>query len=95
MVTITSICNRCGSANIVKNGSNGSGNPKYKCKDCRFGGVFKSLRKTEAEKEQVLKAALERNSSRGVGRIFNISHQTVLNWVKKKPSPSWTKWRSP
>ena len=77
-------CKRCNSTNIVKNGSNGSGNPKYKCKDCGFGGVFQSKRKSEKEKELVLKAAEERSSSRGVGRIFGISHQTVLNWIKKK-----------
>ena len=84
MVVSYSSCKRCDSTNIVKNGSNSSSNPKYKCKDCGFGGVFQSKRKSKKEKELVLKAAEERSSSRGIGRIFGISHQTVLNWIKKK-----------
>jgi len=77
-ITKSHTCSCCSSTNIVKNGS---GNPKYKCKDC---GVFKSLRKSEEEKEMLIRASQERCSSRGLGRIFGISHQTALNWIKKK-----------
>jgi len=69
---------------ILRNGSNGVGNPKTKCKDCGFSGVIKSKRADEATKEKVAKAYQERSSLRGVGRIFGISHQTVLTWTKKK-----------
>lgn len=79
-------CRKCGSTNLVRNGSNGSGNPKCKCKDCGFGGVIK-LKKgvDEATKEKIAKAYQERSSLRGVARIFGVSHQSVLNWTKKKP----------
>jgi len=81
MVTKSHTCSCCKSTNIVKNGS---GNSKYKCKDCGFGGVFKSIRKSEEEKEMLIRASQERCSSRGLARIFGISHQTALNWIKKK-----------
>ena len=90
MVSEVKCCRKCGSSKIVRNGSNSAGNPKYKCKDCGFGGVFESVRKSEAVKEQVIRAAQERSSSRGLGRIFGISHVTALNWIKKKPSDSQT-----
>lgn len=85
MITESKKCRSCGSTNLVKNGSNGVGNPKSKCKDCGFSGVIETKRADEATKEKVAKAYQERSSLRGVGRIFGISHQTVLTWTKKKP----------
>ncbi len=66
------------------------GNPKYKCKSCGFGGVFQTVRKDEAFKEMVVRAAQDRSSSRGLARTFQISYQTALRWIKKKPSRSLT-----
>ena len=40
MITKALTCRKCGSTNLVKNGSNGVGNPKSKCKDCGFSGVI-------------------------------------------------------
>jgi len=79
-----------GSDQIIKNGSNGVGNPKYKCKACGFGGVFQSRRPSAEFKETVVRAAQERSSSRGLSRTFGISHQTALNWIKKKMKASLT-----
>lgn len=90
MVTELKTCNNCGSTHIVKNGSNSSGNPKYKCRHCGFGGVFQTVRKSEEFKEQVVRAAQERTSSRGLARAFGISHETALRWIKKKQNPSQT-----
>lgn len=84
MISVILKCRKCGSCNLVKNGSNGVGNPKSKCKDCGFSGVIKTKRLDEATKSKVAKAYQERSSLRGVGRIFGISHQTVLTWTKKK-----------
>jgi len=81
-------CRKCGSDRIVKNGSNGVGNPKYKCKACGFGGVFESRQPSEETKALLLKAAEERSSSRGLARIFGVSHQTALNWIKKSGEPT-------
>jgi len=90
MVIEKKCCHRCGSDQIVKNGYNGVGNPKYKCKSCGFGGVFQSKRPSEEFKETVIRAAQERSSSRGLARTFGISHVTALRWIKKKPNPSQT-----
>ena len=88
MVTEQKCCHKCGSNQIVKNGTNGVGNPKYKCKSCGFGGVFQSRLPSEEFKETVIRAAQERSSSRGLSRTFGISHQTALNWIKKKRKDS-------
>lgn len=86
MLAVCLTCKKCGSVDLVKNGYNSSNNPKYKCKSCGFSGVISSKRKSETEKDLLIKACQERCSSRGLGRIFGVSHQTVLNWIKKKPS---------
>lgn len=78
-------CRECGSTNLVKNGSNGVGNPKSKCKDCGFSGVLHRKTADESTKKKIAMAYQERSSLRGVGRIFGVSHQSVLNWTKKKP----------
>ena len=90
MIAEVKACKKCGSEQLVRNGSNGVGNPRYKCKACGFSGVITTRRYDEATKEQVLRAAQERSSSRGLKRIFGISHQTALNWIKKKQNPSQT-----
>ena len=83
MITENFNCRKCQSADVVKNGSNASGNPKFKCNDCGFTGVIKSLRKSDEVKEQLIKAAQERVSSRGLGRMFGVSGNTALRWIKK------------
>ena len=85
MITEHTKCRRRQSSNIVRNGSNSSGNAKYKCKDCNFGGVFVSRCKSDEFKETVIRASQEHSSSRGLARVFGISHQTALNWIKKSP----------
>ena len=77
-------CRQCGSQRIKRNGHTKKGSARYQCKDC---GVTRVLEPNEVysntQKELVLKAYQERASFRGVGRIFDISPQTVFNWVKK------------
>ncbi len=87
MITTLHSCARCQGTALVRNGTNSANNPKYKCKTCGFSGVLVTRRKSATEKEQAVAAYQERASARGVGRIFGISHQTALNWVKKKPAP--------
>ena len=76
-------CRRCGSKELIKNGTNGSGNAKYRCKTCTHNGVIQNKHYSEDFKEQVVRASQERCSSRGLARIFGISHQTALRWIKK------------
>ena len=90
MITEVQACKKCGSKQLVRNGANAVGNPRYKCKECGFSGVIKSKQYDETTKELVLRAAQERSSSRGLQRIFGMSHQTALNWIKKKQNPSQT-----
>jgi IS1 family transposase/transposase-like protein len=81
--TITFTCRSCGSANIIRNGTNKCGNPQYHCKDC---GVYRVLapqkRYSSQTKEQVLKAYRERMSLRGVERVFTVCRQTVMKWLQ-------------
>lgn len=76
-------CHQCGSINIVRNGTNRIGQEQYHCHDC---GVFRVLKPKRTQqnqtKHQVLKACLERCSLRGVARIFKISRNTIISWVK-------------
>jgi transposase-like protein len=78
-------CRACGSANITPAGSNRNGSKRYKCKDC---GVCRVLELkpiyTEEKKEEILKAYHERGSMRGMNRIYGVSVQTLINWLKKK-----------
>jgi insertion element IS1 protein InsB len=82
--TTTYTCRSCGSDNIIKNGTNKCGNPQYHCKDC---GVYRVLKPKEhssdATREQVLRAAQERVSLRGLERIFKVCRQTVAQWVRE------------
>jgi len=76
-------CRSCGSANIIRNGTNKCGNPQYHCKDC---GVYRVVnpkqRHSPETREQVLRAARERVSLRGIERIFKVCRQTVAKWIK-------------
>ncbi len=86
MVIEKKCCHRCGSDQIVKNGHNGVGNPKYKA--CGFGGVFQTKRPSEEFKETVIRAAQERSSSRGLARTFGISHVLGMDCTLPSNSPS-------
>lgn len=93
--TITYRCDRCGSINLVRNGTNKCGNPQYHCKDCGAYRVLKPQpRPTDADKHQVLRTYRERASLRGLERIFGICRQTIMKWlaehVEKLPSVEQT-----
>ena len=79
----TYTCDQCGSSNLVKNGTNKCGNPQYHCKDC---GVYRVLNPQigydDAKRQQVLRAAQERVSLRGLERIFGIARQTIARWIR-------------
>ncbi len=81
--TITHTCRTCKSTNIVKNGTNRCGTAQYHCKDC---GTYRVLQPksvySEAEKQTVLQACLERSSLRGIQRIFGVARQTIAGWMK-------------
>ena len=82
--TITHTCRSCGSANIIRNGTNKCGNPQYHRKDC---GVYRVLtpqvRHSATTRQQVLRAAQERVNLSGIERIFGVSRQTVARWIRQ------------
>lgn len=90
MISEVKSCKKCSSTELVRNGSNAVGNPRYKCKSCGFSGVIKTRQYDEATQDLVIRAAQERSSSRGLSRVFGMSHQTALNWIKKKQNHSPT-----
>ena len=89
ITTITHVCPKCSSENIVKNGHDYKGSQKYRCNGC---GSYGTLHKVERDehREQIKRAVLERLSLRAIERIFNIARPTinahVLEWVAALPS---------
>lgn len=85
LVTASKLCPRCGSENIVKNGSDYKGDQKFHCKDCgAFGTIDAIGRYSEERKEEILRAYLERCSMRGISRIFGIARETLARWLMEK-----------
>ena len=81
--TITYTCRLCGNDNIIKNRTNKCGTPQYHCKDCGVYRVLKSKeRHSQETREQVLKAAQERVSLRGIERIFDVCRPSVAKWIQ-------------
>jgi len=81
--TITYTCRKCGSLDIVKNGTNQCGSPQYHCHSC---GAYQTLQPKKASatrtKELILKTYQERASLRGLERIFCVTRQTVSRWIR-------------
>ena len=83
MVIEKKCCHKCSSEQIVKNGSNGSGNLKYKCKSCGFGRVFQTVRTSEEFRETVVRLAQERPLL--WGSDFGGRTDGIQNPTSKKP----------
>ena len=81
--TTTYTCRRCGSTDIVKNGTNKCNSPQYHCKVC---GAYRTLRPKDSPagraKSLILKTYRERASLRGVERIFQVARQTIARWLR-------------
>ncbi len=85
MVTITLTCAHCGGTDLTRNGHAPNGKQKLRCKGCG-----RSSRRDPASRayapdfrERALAAYHERCSMRGVCRLFGISRQTLVTWLKK------------
>ena len=77
-------CPRCKSESNVKNGIV-RGNQRYKCNDCGYNYTFDYSYFAEKEKKRRfgLSMYLEGLGFHSIGRLLNVSHVTVMNWVKK------------
>ncbi len=79
------LCRHCGSDQLVKNGYARNGKQKYKCRTCsRQSRENPGSRAYSPErKAEILRAAEERSSLRGLTRTFGVSRTTVIAWQKK------------
>ena len=73
---------------MVKNGKDKVGEQTYVCRGCgrRFRPGALPVAHSEDVRQQVFAALHERSSIRGVQRQFGIHRNTVIRWLKKKPS---------
>jgi insertion element IS1 protein InsB len=80
---IREVCPKCGSEKYKKNGHIHNGKQNYRCKECGRQFVidyeFKDIK--DFEKELINKALLERNSLRGICRIFSVSLTWLLGYL--------------
>lgn len=68
---------------VVKAGFNPGGSQRYRCHHCRkYFTANPSPRGLEpALQKQALKLYLEGTSFRAIGRLLNVHHQSVINWI--------------
>ncbi len=76
-------CLHCGSPALVKAGHNASGSQRYQCKRCkRHSTLAPNPSGYDAElRERARQLAVEGNGLRAIGRLLNVTHQTVANWL--------------
>ena len=84
MVIQTVLCYHCGSADIIRFGFQNN-RQRYKCHACSKTSCANkgSNAYDETLKVQILAAYHERGSMRAMTRIFGVSRNTVLAWLKK------------
>jgi insertion element IS1 protein InsB len=79
-------CPYCKSRDIVKNGFNGVGTPKFLCKACsrQFVENSKNPRITKEQKELIDKLLRERISMAGIARVVGVSERWLQTYVNQK-----------
>lgn len=79
-------CKKCESVKNIKNGIVG-GKQRYKCKDCGYSfreGDERTSERAAAKKALcVLLYALCKGSFRRIGKLMNIHHSQVYDWVRE------------
>ncbi len=82
-------CPHCGSAALIKFGTNRSGTPRCRCRGCErtFTPSPKSRAMTPEREALILRALTERISQRGIARALKVGRQTVRA-VRKKGRPA-------
>lgn len=68
----------------MKNGKNPSGSQRWFCQDCQRTYTPKAMPMGygQAKHRQALRLYLEGMSYRAIGRMLEVHHQTVINWVE-------------
>jgi transposase-like protein len=77
-------CPDCKSESSVKNGII-KGVQRYKCKSCgcNYTVGYEQVSEKEKKRRFGLSMYLEGLGFHSIGRLLNVSHVTVMNWVKK------------
>jgi len=83
-------CRHCGSSGVVKYGIAPNGKQKYLCRECKRQSRDNPtpVGYSSERREEILRAYQERSSLRGLERTFGVHRETVIGWLKKKPSRS-------
>jgi transposase-like protein len=77
------LCENCGSSNIVKNGTNKSGNIIYHCNNCNIYKTINLSKYTDKQKKIIIEIYNEYESLRLITKMFNISKSTLWDWIQK------------
>lgn len=75
-------CPRCQSTNFRKDGIVKE-KQRYFCKDCQYHFTVKHRGKSKATKRNALLLYLEGLGFRSIGRVLQVSHVSVFNWIKE------------
>ena len=77
-------CEHCDSDQTVKDGKNGSGSQRYKCKTCgrHFTPASNAIGYALAVRQQAVEMYVDGQNYRRTGRNLRVNHQSVVNWVK-------------
>ena len=77
-------CPKCKSTERVKNGHI-KGRPRYRCKECNYDYTVmqKSTAVPPDKKRLALQMYLEGLGFNSIGRILNVSHVSVLKWIRQ------------
>ena len=92
MVLDPILCPTCGSSDVVKHGQSGEGKQRYKCRhsqcsrstfirDYQYRGYLPEV------KRQIVDMAVNGSGIRDTARVLKISRTTVIETLKKRPSP--------
>ena len=76
-------CGHCDSDQTVKDGKNGSGSQRYKCKTCgkHFTPEPNEIGYPLAISQQAIEMYVDGQNYRRTGRNLRVNHQSVANWV--------------
>lgn len=79
-------CNYCGSSDLQKNGKNQQKKQCYRCKNCKKNFILNYTYNAckPGIKEQIDKMLLNSSGTRDIGRVLQISKDTVTAHIKKK-----------
>jgi transposase-like protein len=81
---MTLLCPKCHSQNLqIKDGFTPAGSQRYRCKlcGCRYTPRGKERGYDEEVRLQALMLHLEGISLREIGRVLEVNHQSVANWI--------------